>query len=183
MPAPVLVVQHMPPLFTRLLAQRLDTVCSLKVRETADGAVLQAGQVWVARGDWHLEVERGRDAVRIRTHREPPLHSCRPAVDVTLSSVARNYGRYALAVVLTGMGRDGLRGCEEIRARGGEVLVQDQESSVVWGMPGFIASAGVASRVIPLAEMCGEIVRRVTDDHRNAEAAGHGPRTLAGGGA
>jgi two-component system chemotaxis response regulator CheB len=88
-----------------------------------------------------------------------------------------------LAVVLTGMGRDGLRGCEEIRARGGEVLVQDQESSVVWGMPGFVASAGMASRVLPLTELGGEIVRRVTDDHRNAKVAGDGRRSLAGGGA
>jgi two-component system chemotaxis response regulator CheB len=173
----------MPPLFTRLLAQRLDAICSLKVREAADGAVLQAGQVWIARGDWHLEVARGREAARIRNHREPPLHSCRPAVDVTLSSVARNYGRYALAVVLTGMGRDGLRGCEEIRARGGEVLVQDQESSVVWGMPGFVASAGIASRVLPLTEMSAEIVRRVSDDHRSGAVTGDGQRSLAGGGA
>jgi two-component system chemotaxis response regulator CheB len=171
LPAPVLIVQHMPALFTRLLARRLDALCRLPVREAEDGVQLEAGQVWVARGDWHLEVERSRAKVRIRNHRRPPQHSCRPAVDVLLCSVAQSFGRYALAVVLTGMGRDGLRGCEEVRARGGEVLVQDQESSVVWGMPGFIAAAGLANQVVPLADLSGEIVRRVTDCRRPEESA------------
>jgi len=169
LPAPVLIVQHMPPLFTRLLAKRLDTLCRLQVQEALDGVTLEPGQVWVARGDWHLEVERSGSTVQLRTHRQPPQHSCRPAVDVLLRSAARSYGRYALAVVLTGMGRDGLRGCEEIRARGGEVLVQDEASSVVWSMPGIVAAAGLANRVVPLADIGDEIVRVVagTADRAN----------------
>ena len=163
-PAPVVVVQHMPPLFTRLLARRLDAACALKVREAVDGAAVAPGDVWVARGDWHMEVERRDAGVHIRTHRQPPQHSCRPAVDVLLRSAAESYGRYALAVVLTGMGRDGLRGCEEIRARGGEVFVQDEASSVVWSMPGCIAAAGLAGRVIPVEDIANELVRHVEGD-------------------
>ncbi len=163
-PAPVVVVQHMPPLFTRLLARRLDAACALKVREAVDGAIVAPGDVWVARGDWHMEVARRETTVHLSTHRQPPQHSCRPAVDVLLRSAAESYGRYALAVVLTGMGRDGLRGCEEIRARGGDVFVQDEASSVVWSMPGCVAVAGLAGRVVPVEDMASEIVRHVVGD-------------------
>ncbi len=160
-PVPVVIVQHMPPLFTRLLAERLAAVSGLVAHEGEGGAEIRPGEVWVAPGGRHMELERVSDSIRIFTNENPPENSCRPAVDVLFRSVARTYGPRALAVVLTGMGQDGLRGCEHIREAGGRVLAQDQASSVVWGMPGAVAGAGLADRILPLADMAGEINRRV----------------------
>ena len=101
--------------------------------------------------------------VRIQTHQGPPVNSCRPSVDVLFRSVAATYGSRSLAVVLTGMGQDGLRGCEDIREAGGQVVVQDQASSVVWGMPGFVARAGLAEKVLPLDQVGAEVARRVRE--------------------
>src|SRR5205807_502196 len=140
---PVVIVQHMPPLFTRSLAERLSSQCPITVAEGAPGEPMRPGHAWLAPGDFHLALARDlRDAVRLRTHQGPPENSCRPAVDVLLRSAAEVYGAGVLAVVLTGMGQDGLRGCEAVRAAGGQIVVQDEASSVVWGMPGFIARAG-----------------------------------------
>ena len=111
-------------------------------------------------GDYHLALERTGTCVQAVTHKEPPEHSCRPAVDVLFRSAAQIYGAGVLAVVLTGMGQDGLRGCEWVRAAGGSVLAQDEASSVVWGMPGLVARAGLADQVVPLERMAGEIARR-----------------------
>jgi two-component system chemotaxis response regulator CheB len=162
LPVPLLLVQHMPPVFTRYLAQRLDAVSALTVREAQAGEVLQPGGAWLAPGDYHLAVTRTRAGIVTQLHQGPPENSCRPAVDVLFRSVAEVYGAGTLGVVLTGMGQDGLRGCEAIRQAGGQVLAQDQASSVVWGMPGAVAQAGLADRVLPLEEMAGELVRRVT---------------------
>jgi len=164
LPVPIVVVQHMPPMFTRLLAERLDAKSAIHVSEGVAGALLQPGEVWVAPGDFHMVVARDAAAIRLQMHQEPPENSCRPAVDVLFRSVARLYGANVLAVVLTGMGQDGLRGCEEIRAVGGQVIVQDEKSSVVWGMPGFVARAGLADKVLPLEHMGSEIVRRVREN-------------------
>ncbi len=162
LPTPILVVQHMPPLFTRFLADRLNGQCGLAVREGAPGEKVEPGTVWIAPGDWHMVVERAAGGVELRTHQAPPENSCRPAVDVLFRSVASVYGPRILAVVLTGMGQDGLRGAEEIHDCGGRVVVQDEASSVVWGMPGFIANAGIADRVLPLDQIAQEIIRRTT---------------------
>ena len=109
-----------------------------------------------------MEVARdAQDAVRLRLHQGPPENSCRPSVDVLFRSVAETYGAATLAVVLTGMGQDGLRGCERIREIGGQVLTQDEASSVVWGMPGLVARAGLADQVLPLDELAPEIIRRL----------------------
>lgn len=159
-PAPVVIVQHMPPLFTKRLAQRLSQTCQLQVAEGFDGAMLRAGQAWVAPGDFHMMVDREGNQVRIRTHQEPPENSCRPAVDVLFRSLAKTYGAGTLAVVLTGMGQDGLAGCQCIREAGGQILVQDEASSVVWGMPGMVANAGLADRVLPLHHISSEIIKR-----------------------
>ncbi len=159
-PVPIVVVQHMPPLFTRLLAERLGARSAVRVREGVSGAPLAAGCAEVAPGGRHMEVVREGGGVRIRTHEGPPENSCRPSLDVLLRSVAQVYGPHALAVVLTGMGRDGLRGCERVAEAGGQILVQDEASSVVWGMPGAVAGAGLAERVLPLEEIAREIVRR-----------------------
>jgi two-component system chemotaxis response regulator CheB len=161
LPVPVLVVQHMPATFTRLFAERLSAEFKFAVQEGLPGAVLQAGHVWIAPGDHHLTVVKDAAGVRLRLSQTPPENSCRPAVDVLLRSVAHTFGADSLTVILTGMGQDGLRGCEAVRAAGGQVLAQDEASSVVWGMPGHVARAGLADRVLPLADLADEIVRRV----------------------
>lgn len=159
-PVPIVIVQHMPPMFTSLLAERLASKTKIRVEEAVPGAVLEPGHAWIAPGDFHMIVERD-GIVRIGTHQEPPENSCRPAVDVLFRSVAEAYGGGAIAVVLTGMGQDGLRGCKCIRSVGGQILAQDEASSVVWGMPGFVANAGLADQVLPLDQIGGEIIRRV----------------------
>jgi len=159
-PAPVLIAQHMPPMFTRLLAEQLSGVTPLTVREAQGNECLAPGHVWIAPGDYHLEVVRDTAGGRLRTHQGASEHSCRPSGDVLLRSVAAAYGGASVAVVLTGMGRDGRDGCERIRAAGGAVLVQDEASSVVWGMPGQVARDGLADIVAPPAQLAVEITRR-----------------------
>ena len=158
---PVLVVQHMPATFTCLLAERLDRECVLPVREAEDGALVKPGEVWVAAGNHHMSVRRDGLSVRLRLSQDPPENSCRPAADVLFRSAAAVYGAGTLAVVMTGMGQDGLRGCKEIRQAGGTVIAQDEATSVVWGMPGYVANAGLARRVVPLDQISGEILRRM----------------------
>ncbi len=157
---PILIVQHMPPMFTRMLAERLDQQSAIHVVEAQAGMRLQPGTAYVAPGDYHLIVKREGDHVVTALTQDPPENSCRPAVDVLFRSAADVYGSALLAVVLTGMGQDGLRGSEEVRRCQGRVLAQDQASSVVWGMPGFVAEAGLAEQVLPLNEMAVEITRR-----------------------
>lgn len=160
-PVPILIVQHMPPMFTKLLAERLNSRCAITVAEATQGMLLEPGKAWVAPGDFHLGLERTDSKLYTRVFVEPPENSCRPAVDVMLRSVAQFYGSGGLSVILTGMGQDGLRGCEAISGAGGQIIAQDEASSVVWGMPGFVAQAGLASKVLPLNEIAGEILRRV----------------------
>jgi two-component system chemotaxis response regulator CheB len=153
LPVPVLVVQHMPPVFTKMFAERLQKNSALTVREAVDGEALVPGHVMVAPGDFHLRVARDRGARRAVLDQGAKENYCRPAVDVLFRSVSEVYGRHSLGVVLTGMGQDGLIGCEQLRKSGSEVVVQDQETSVVWGMPGVVASAGLANHVVPLTEI------------------------------
>ena len=169
-PVPILIVQHMPPVFTKFLAERLAGCCKMPVAEGRAHQTLASGGVWIAPGDFHMAIERKGDAVRIRTHREPHENSCRPAADVLFRSAAEVYGAHVLAVVMTGMGHDGFKGCEHIRAAGGQVLVQDEASSVVWGMPGFIVKAGMADQVLPLGALGPEIIERVSR-HRQRQPA------------
>ncbi|HEX4283961.1 MAG TPA: chemotaxis-specific protein-glutamate methyltransferase CheB [Terracidiphilus sp.] len=159
-PLPVLIVQHMPELFTRLLAERLALRCPLPVREASNGDVIAPGCVAIARGNWHLEVQNrpGRPPV-LRLTQGPPENHCRPAVDVLFRTAAAHYGSGVLGVVLTGMGSDGLEGCRLIRARGGTVMVQDQATSTIWGMPGAVARAGLARRILPVQEIASELIR------------------------
>ncbi len=160
-PVPIVIVQHMPPLFTRLLAERLAAQSALSIAEGAEGEDLSPGQVRLAPGGSHMVLERRGTQVRIRLHRGEPENSCRPAANVLFQSVAEIYRGGALAVILTGMGNDGLRGCEAIRKAGGQVLVQDEASSVVWGMPGCVARAGLADGQVALPRLAGEILSRV----------------------
>ena len=160
-PAPILVVQHMPPMFTQMLAERLTRNSKIPTVEALSGMDLEPGKAWIAPGDHHLVAVRDAGRVRTKVHQDPPENACRPAVDPLLRSVASAYGGNCLAVILTGMGQDGLRGCEAIRAAGGQILAQDEATSVVWGMPGFVARAGLADQVLPLPMLAGEIMRRV----------------------
>jgi two-component system chemotaxis response regulator CheB len=171
-PAPIVIVQHMPPLFTRLLAERLGTRTTLRCAEGIEGAALRPGQIWIAPGDHHMVLEREGTEIRIRLTSDPPVHSCRPAVDPLFQSVADVYGSAALGVVLTGMGHDGYKGCERIRNSGGAVLVQDELSSVVWGMPGIVARSGLADKIVPLEEIAGEIVRHASVGTRRKAPVG-----------
>lgn len=158
---PVLVVQHMPPLFTGLLAGRLAAASALDVAEAHDGLRPGRGQVLVAPGDHHLEVGSRGGMPILHTTKGPLENSCRPAADVLFRSAATVYGGGVLGVVLTGMGHDALRGAKEVVEAGGRVLAQDEATSVVWGMPGAVVEAGLADAILPLEGVADEIARRV----------------------
>jgi two-component system chemotaxis response regulator CheB len=161
LPVPIAIVQHMPPMFTKILAERLDHKSALSVAEASDGDRLRPGHVAIAPGDRHLSVvERDRDHLHV--YDGPHENSCRPSVDPLFRSVAAAYGPHALGIVMTGMGSDGLRGAEHLAAAGAHLIVQDEATSVVWGMPGFVARAGLADVALPLAGLRGEILRRVS---------------------
>jgi two-component system chemotaxis response regulator CheB len=158
---PIVVTQHMPPVFTRYLAEQLDNVSDLKVREARHGDLVEPGVVLLAPGDVHLTFERTSHGVAAVLDHSTPVQFNRPSVDVMLRSINSVYGGHALAVVLTGMGRDGMDGCAAVKADGAVVLVQDRASSVVWGMPGAIHGAGLADRVVPIDQMAPAIMRAV----------------------
>lgn len=162
LPVPIVIVQHMPAEFTRSLADRLNTISAITVREAIAGEPLKAGLALLAPGDKHMVVERSIDQNMLVTlNQGPPENSCRPAADILFRSVAKCYGENILAIVLTGMGKDGLAGSRVIRAAGGRVVAQDEASSVVWGMPGEVVHANLADSVLPLKEIASEIIRRV----------------------
>jgi two-component system, chemotaxis family, protein-glutamate methylesterase/glutaminase len=163
LPVPVLVVQHMPATFTRLLAERLCNVRGGKVEEASAGTVAQPGTIYIAPGDFHMTIERRDGKAVLNLSKEPPENSCRPAVDPLFRSVAAVYGNKAVAAVLTGMGRDGTAGCEHLRESGAQILVQDEATSVVWGMPGLVARKGLADEILPLDQLGPEIRRRVME--------------------
>lgn len=170
-PVPIVIVQHMPPLFTRLLAERLNALAPLNVQEGKEGQKLQRGQIWIAPGDNHMTVARRGAEIVLGINHDAQENSCRPAVDVLFRSAARTYGANVLAVVLTGMGSDGTRGSAAIREAGGEVIAQDEASSVVWGMPGSVVTASLADGVYALSSIAPELVRRVS--LRGVSAAAH----------
>jgi two-component system chemotaxis response regulator CheB len=164
-PLPIAIVQHMPELFTKLFAERLDGRCGLKVREAAEGDPMRAGTVYIARGNWHMEVlpaSRTSQPHTLHLNQSALENHCRPAVDVLFRTAASVYGSGVLGLVLTGMGSDGLAGCRLIREQGGTVLAQDQATSTVWGMPGAVTSAGLAHSVLPLGAIAPEILRIVS---------------------
>jgi len=161
-PVPIVIVQHMPPLFTRFLATRLNDQSHIHVEEGKPGQILKPGEAWIAPGGYHMTVERYGTSVRLATNQDPPENSCRPAVDPLFRSVAKVFGANVLAVVLTGMGFDGVIGAQHIREKGGQVFVQDEASSVVWGMPGQVAAAGLADAAYPIGSTAQEIIRRVS---------------------
>jgi two-component system chemotaxis response regulator CheB len=172
--APLLVVPHMAQMFTKFFAERLAGQTKLAVVEAVNGQTIEPGVVYVAPGDFHLCVQRTNGTAVLSLTQDPPLHSHRPAADVLFKSVAQVYGSRALGLVLTGMGQDGLRGCEAITEAGGRVLAQDETTSVVWEMPGLVARAGLADAVLPLGDIAGELVRRTARTAMATAADGRG---------
>ena len=161
LPVPVLIVQHMPPMFTTMLAERLHALGGPTVSEAVDGEVVQPGHVYIAPGGSHLAVRRDAVAVRVVLGDGPRENSCRPSADVLFRSAADAYRGRVLAVVLTGMGQDGLRGVEAVVSAGGAAIAQDQATSVVGSMPGAVADAGLADTVLPIDRIGPELARRV----------------------
>ncbi len=159
-PVPILIVQHMPPVFTKRMAERLNSLSPLNVQEAYDGATIRAGDVWIAPGDYHMEVVESKGFHTLRTQQEEKENFSRPSVDVLFRSAAKTYGKHVLAAILTGMGEDGLVGCQLIGQRGGQVLTQDKDSSVVWGMPGAVTNAGLSDKVVPLEDFPFEFSQR-----------------------
>ncbi|HEX3374978.1 MAG TPA: chemotaxis-specific protein-glutamate methyltransferase CheB [Edaphobacter sp.] len=174
-PVPVLIVQHMPKLFTGALAERLDKCCALRVEQAYDNATIRPGTVWLAPGDAHMEIaprrlmSAGEDrgtagfSARVRLHQQVPLNHCMPSVDYLFFSAARMYGAGTLALVMTGMGADGLNGARAVHQSGGVVLAQDEASSAVWGMPGRVSEAGIANATLPLWGIASALKQRVSE--------------------
>jgi two-component system chemotaxis response regulator CheB len=158
LPGPVLVVQHMSAGFTQTLAARLDRDCAIHVKEAEQGELLEAGTVYLAPGDWHMEVKREPAGVRVKLDQRPPVLGVRPCVDLLFNSVAEAYGPKALGVVLTGMGRDGAKGLKAMKAMKARTLAQDEASSVVYGMPRAAYASGAVDKVLGLADMAKAIV-------------------------
>ncbi len=150
---PVFITQHMPPTFTAILAAHIDRISKIPCAEAVDGERVEAGKVYMAPGGFHMVIEKNEQGKYIRLLQTPPENFCRPAVDPMLRSLSEIYGSHLLALILTGMGRDGFKGCEKIVASGGTVIAQDEATSVVWGMPGAVATTGLCSTVLPLVEI------------------------------
>ena len=169
LPVPIVMVQHMPPVFTKLLAERLASKSLIPVNEAQGGEKLEPGTIWLAPGGKHLLINSSAQGMFLRTDETlPPRNYCRPSVDVLFESAVKITGGRTLGVILTGMGSDGLDSCEQIRKSGGQVVIQDQATSVVWGMPGAVARAGLADAVKPLTEVAQEVVRRVMKSRTKA---------------
>ncbi|UFN51136.1 chemotaxis-specific protein-glutamate methyltransferase CheB [Roseomonas sp. OT10] len=184
-PVPILVVQHMPAGFTAMLADHLSRVGALPVAEAVDGSPLRPGRVFLAPGDHHLLVEAGPEELVARVTRDPAENFCRPSVDPMLRSLARATAGAAVATILTGMGSDGLSGCRALVSAGGRVLAQDEASSVVWGMPGAVARAGLAEALLPPDALAARLMAGPWDASTGASPVrrGTGPAPLLAAGA
>ncbi len=147
---PIFLVQHMPPVFTKQLADRLNSKSKVTVKEAENGEAVKAGVVYIAPGDYHMRVVRNNNQYIIRLNQDPPVNSCRPAVDPLFESLAETYRGKVAAVIMTGMGQDGTNGCKSLKAKGAYIIAQDEETSVVYGMPRFVAEAGLADKICPL---------------------------------
>ena len=152
-PAPILIVQHMPPLFTKQLAERLNSLSRLRVKEAEEGEFVKDGVVYIAPGDYHMKIKKENSLIKIKLHQGPPRNFCRPSVDELFESLAEVYNGKTLALILTGMGNDGKEGAKKIKEKGGVVLAQDAESSIVFGMPKAVIEEGLADEVINLSKI------------------------------
>jgi two-component system chemotaxis response regulator CheB len=161
LPAAVLIVQHMSQGFTKSLADRMNQVSALKVKEAEEGEPILTGHVYFAPGNYHMQVVREGKQEVVRLNQEPPRHSVRPAADVTLETAAEVFGSNCLGVVLTGMGHDGAAGAKKVKDLGGRVLVQDEATSVVFGMPKSAIELGAADLILPLPAFADQITRHI----------------------
>ena len=161
--APILVTQHMPATFTTILAEHVGRASGRPCKEASDGDIVRPGHIYIAPGNYHMGLERRGVDVKVRLNQDPPENFCRPSVDFMLREVVKVYGGRSLVVILTGMGQDGAKECAAVVQAGGTVIAQDEESSVVWGMPGAVATRGLCSAIVPLSAIAtrmGEIVKR-----------------------
>jgi two-component system chemotaxis response regulator CheB len=156
---PVIITQHMPATFTKILAEHINRMTGWTCAEATDGMVIEAGKAYLAPGDFHMVVESQGAQKVLRLNQDPPENFCRPAVDPMLRSISAAYGRKVLTVILTGMGSDGLKGGRMIVENGGDLIAQDEATSVVWGMPGAVAQAGICSAVLPLDDISSYVVK------------------------
>lgn len=163
---PVFITQHMPPTFTAILAEHVGRASGLPAAEGVDGAPVLPGHVYVAPGGLHMLVEKGGGGVVVRLSDAPPVNFCKPAVDPMFTAISGVYRQNMLAVVLTGMGSDGAKGAGLVADAGGSVIVQDEETSVVWGMPGATAAAGNACEILPLDGISRKVIRLVEGGRR-----------------
>ena len=161
---PILVAQHMPAAFTPILAQHITRAGSRPCQEAVHGGRLQSGQIYLAPGDFHMEITRDGADFSTRLTQEPPENFCRPSVNPLFRSAAQYFGQHVLAVMLTGMGSDGLDGSHAIHRAGGTIIAQDEESSVVWGMPGAVATANLCTAVLPLPQIAPRVGRLAVGD-------------------
>jgi two-component system chemotaxis response regulator CheB len=161
---PVLITQHMPPTFTTILAEHLARASRRPAREAVDGEIVKAGAIYLAPGGRHMRVVRHGAEIAVALDDGPSINFCKPAVDPLFSSATEVWQGGVLAVVLTGMGSDGMRGGKDIVAGGGSVIAQDEATSVVWGMPGAAANAGICAAVLPLGQIAPKLVRLFSGD-------------------
>ncbi|MFQ5542923.1 MAG: chemotaxis response regulator protein-glutamate methylesterase [Nitrospiria bacterium] len=173
-PLPIVIVQHMPPLFTKLLAERLDGMSKIKIVEAVEGMLLESGVAYIAPGDNHLVVKNRLGRVVLALNRNAAENSCRPSADVLFRSVAEVYGNRALGVIMTGMGQDGFKGCQVMKKKGAQIIAQDEATSVVWGMPSYVVHDGLADTVLPLEEL-GEMIEKTCQKKQD----GKPPRSSA----
>ena len=161
LPVGIVVVQHMPPVFTNAFAERLNACCRVAVKEAENGDPILPGRVLLAPGNWHMTVSRFGTEPRVLLHQEENVNGHRPSVDVLMHSVAMEYGGRAIGVIMTGMGKDGAEGLHELRKRGGHVIAQDKESSVIYGMNKEVVQNGDAHEVIPVDVIAARILERL----------------------
>ena len=160
-PVPIVIVQHMPSFFTKLLAKQLSEKSHVDVFEAKSGDKLYPGKAWIAPGEHHMIIEKKIDGIYILLNQEPKENSCRPSIDPLFKSISKVYEAKALSIILTGMGQDGLFGCQYIKEAGGQVIVQDKNSSIVWGMPGVVSNAGLADQILPLNKIGETVISKV----------------------
>ena len=160
-PVPIVIVQHMPPVFTKILADSLSKESQIPVVEAVEGEILLPGKAYIAPGGYHMTIVNQGKQYIVKLNQDPPENFCRPSVDALFRSLSHCFGGHTLAVVMTGMGQDGLKGCHLIKKENGQVIAQDEATSVVWGMPGSVATAGLADEILPLNDMIDGINQRI----------------------
>ena len=157
-PIGIVIVQHMPPVFTEAFANRLNSLCKIKVKEAVDGDLIEPGKALLSPGDFHMTVTRYNTRPKVMLHRWEPVSGHRPSVDVLMHSVMREYGRKAIGVIMTGMGKDGAEGLHELKQKGGYIIAQDKETSAIFGMNGEVVKNGDANEVVPVYDIASRLI-------------------------